>query len=138
MNNMLQYFIKVTISALLIVAISEISKRQSGVAALLASLPITSLLAFVWLYLETGNTDTISELSRQIFWLVIPSLILFLALPVLLRWGWGFWFSHCNGLWFYIRHLSTYDSATTPLWFCSLIENLPRPHQLLPLKSGRS
>ena len=90
---MLQYFIKVTISALLIVAISEISKRQSGVAALLASLPITSLLAFVWLYLETGNTDTISELSRQIFWLVIPSLILFLALPVLLRWGWGFWFS---------------------------------------------
>jgi predicted neutral ceramidase superfamily lipid hydrolase len=88
---MLYYAIKVIVSALLIVAISEISKRQSGVAALLAALPITSLLAFIWLYVETGKTDPIVELSGQIFWLVIPSLILFLALPALLRWGWGFW-----------------------------------------------
>ena len=88
---MLYYAIRVIVSALLIVAISEISKRQSGVAALLAALPITSLLAFIWLYVETGKTDPIVELSGQIFWLVIPSLILFLALPALLRWGWGFW-----------------------------------------------
>ena len=27
----------------------------------------------------------------EIFWLVIPSLLLFLALPALIRWGWGFW-----------------------------------------------
>ena len=88
---MLYYAIKVIVSALLIVAISEIAKRQSGVAALLAALPITSLLAFIWLYVETGKTEIIGELSGQIFWLVIPSLVLFLALPALLRWGWGFW-----------------------------------------------
>ena len=88
---MLIYIFKVVVSALLIVAISEISKRQSGVAALLASLPITSLLAFIWLYVETGKTEAIADLSGQIFWLVIPSLFLFLSLPALLRWGWGFW-----------------------------------------------
>ena len=88
---MLYYATKVIVSALLIVAIAEISKRQSGVAALLASLPITSLLAFIWLYVESGKTEVISTLSGQIFWLVLPSLLLFLALPAMLRWGWGFW-----------------------------------------------
>lgn len=88
---MLQYLIKLVITSLLVVAIAEISKRQSGIAALLAALPLTSLLAFVWLYVDTGKTEAVAELSGQIFWLVIPSLALFLALPALLRWGWGFW-----------------------------------------------
>ena len=88
---MLHYLVKLALTSLLIVAISEIAKRHSGTAALLAALPLTSLLAFVWLYLETGNTQAIAQLSGQIFWLVIPSLPLFLALPALIRWGWGFW-----------------------------------------------
>ena len=46
---MVYYAFKVLISALLIVAITELSKRNSGLAALLASLPLTSLLAFIWL-----------------------------------------------------------------------------------------
>ena len=79
---MLHYLVKLALTSLLIVAISEIAKRHSGTAA---------LLAFVWLYLETGNTQAIAQLSGQIFWLVIPSLLLFLALPALIRWGWGFW-----------------------------------------------
>jgi len=57
----------------------------------LASLPLTSLLAFVWLYLDTGNTQGIAALSHGIFWLVLASLPLFLVLPLLLRWGWPFW-----------------------------------------------
>jgi len=59
----------------------------------LASLPLTSLLAFVWLYLETGDIQKISTLSQGIFWLVIPSLLLFVLLPLMLRAGWGFWVS---------------------------------------------
>ncbi len=90
---MLYYAIKVIVSALLIVAISEISKRSSGFAALVASLPLTSLLAFVWMHFESSPPERISELSFQIFWLVLPSLILFLMLPFLLRHGLGFWVS---------------------------------------------
>lgn len=87
------YLIKVIVSALVVVAVSEIAKRHSGFAALVASLPLTSLLAFVWLHLEGEPAEKIAGLSWQIFWLVIPSLILFVLLPLLLRTGVGFWSS---------------------------------------------
>ncbi len=90
---MLYYALKVIISALLIVAISEIAKRSTGFAALVASLPLTSLLAFIWLHLEASPPEKIAELSNQIFWLVIPSLVLFLLLPLLLKHGLSFWVS---------------------------------------------
>jgi hypothetical protein len=90
---MLYYALKVAISAIVIVLISEISKRHSGVAALLAAVPLTSLLAFVWMHAEGVESARIAELSGAIFWLVLPSLILFLLLPLLLRQGVSFWLS---------------------------------------------
>ena len=90
---MLYYAIKVITSALLIVAISEIAKRSAGVAALLASLPLTSLLAFIWLHMDGTEPAKIAELSAQTFWLVIPSLLLLLLLPLLLKHGFSFWLS---------------------------------------------
>jgi hypothetical protein len=90
---MTYYAIKVLISAALVVLISELAKRNSLLGALVASLPVTSLLAFVWLYWDTGDAARVSSLSIDIFWLVIPSLALFLALPMFLRMGWGFWLS---------------------------------------------
>jgi len=79
------YLIKVLISSVLIVAISEISKRSSLLGAILASIPLISVLAFIWLYIDTGNVEKISKLSYNIFWLVIPSLVLFISLPILLK-----------------------------------------------------
>lgn len=90
---MTYYFFKVIISALIIVAITEIAKRSTGFAALVAALPLTSLLAFIWLHLESSPSQQIAELSIQVFWLVIPSLALFLILPLLLKQGIGFWAS---------------------------------------------
>jgi hypothetical protein len=88
---MLYYVLKIAISAAVIVAVSEIAKRHSAVAALVAALPLTSLLAFVWLHLESTPNERIAQLSFDIFWLTLPSLALFLALPLLLRNGWGWW-----------------------------------------------
>ena len=88
---MLYLALKFIVSAAVIVAVSEIAKRHSGMAALLAALPLTSLLAFVWLHVEGSPPAAIGTLSTQIFWLVLPSLVLFLALPALLKWGVGFW-----------------------------------------------
>ena len=90
---MVYYAIKVLISAALIVLVSELAKRDSLLAALVASLPVTSLLAFVWLYWDTGDAARVSSLSLDIFWLVIPSLALFLTLPLFLRMAWSFWIS---------------------------------------------
>ncbi len=87
---MLQVIIKVVLTSLVVVAISEIAKRNSLFAAALASLPLTSILAIIWLYLETSDTEKIAQLATGIFWLVLPSLILFIALPLLLRAGMSF------------------------------------------------
>jgi hypothetical protein len=88
-----QYALKIALSALIIVAVAEIAKRSTFWAAALASLPLTSVLAFVWLYLDTGDVQKIATLSGSIFWLVLPSLLLLVLLPMLLRNGWGFWLS---------------------------------------------
>ncbi len=88
-----QTALKVALSALVLVAVAEIAKRSTFWAAALASLPLTSLLAFVWLYLDTGDAERVAALASGIFWLVLPSLLLFVLLPVLLRHGWGFWTS---------------------------------------------
>lgn len=88
-----QYGIKVALTAIVVVAIAELGKRSSFWGALLASLPLTSLLAFVWLYVDTGDTARVAGLSSGIFWLVLPSLPLFLVLPALVKAGWNFWLS---------------------------------------------
>lgn len=90
---MFYYTLKILVSALLIVTISEIAKRSSGFAALVASLPLTSLLAMLWMHFDGVETDKIAELSGQIFWLVLPSLVFFLTFPLLLKQGLGFWLS---------------------------------------------
>lgn len=92
------YFIKLIISAALIVAISEISKRDDWLGGLLASLPLVSLLAIVWLYVETRDIVKISSLSMSIFWLVLPSLSFFVVLPLMLKLKFGFWPSLASAL----------------------------------------
>ena len=90
---MWQYALKIILSAVVLVAVAELAKRSSFWGAALASLPLTSLLAFIWLYLDSGDTHKVIELSQGIFWLVLPSLILFITLPLLLRAGISFWSS---------------------------------------------
>lgn len=90
---MIYYIVKVAVTAILIVVISEISKRSSFIGAVLASVPLTSVLAMLWLYVDTGDAGKVSELASSVFWLVLPSLALFVALPVLLAQGVNFYFS---------------------------------------------
>lgn len=86
-----QFFLKVAITVVVVIAVSEIAKRSSFWGAILASLPLTSLLAFIWLYADTGSAQSVATLSRGIFWLILASLPLFALLPFLLGSGWSFW-----------------------------------------------
>ncbi len=92
------YFIKIFISAFLILLISEFSKKSSIIAGLLASIPLTSLLAIIWIYIEKKDTSLISNLSADIFFLVLPSLIFFLLLPLMLKKGINFYISIISSL----------------------------------------
>ena len=69
---MLAAAIKVAITAVLVVAISEVAKRSSLLGAVLASIPLTSVLAMVWLYADTGDAHKVADLATGIFWLVLP------------------------------------------------------------------
>lgn len=79
--------IKTIISAALIVAVSEIAKRSPLIAGLIASIPLLSLLAIVWLYVDTRSVDQVSQLSWSILLMILPSLLLLVALPLLLKAG---------------------------------------------------
>jgi len=87
------YLVKIAITTILIVVISEIAKRSTFVGAILASVPLISVLAMIWLYIDTKDATKVSSLSIGVFWLVIPSLALFLALPLLLKQGLNFYLS---------------------------------------------
>lgn len=90
---MLYFLVKVLVTALLVAAISELGRRHSFAAALLASLPLTSLLAILWLYRDTGDALQVARLAQSIFWLVLPSLAFFLVFPAAVRAELGFWSS---------------------------------------------
>ena len=90
---MLYLFIKAAISGALVAAVSEIARRYPGWGGLVASLPLTSLLAMTWLWRDTGDAERVAELSASTIWFIVPSVPLFIALPLLLRSGLGFWVS---------------------------------------------
>ena len=88
---MLQPILKILVSAFLIFAISELAKRSSFLGALVASLPLVSILAMIWLWRDTHDASRLAQFSTAVFWLVLPSLVLFALLPPLLtRWRFGF------------------------------------------------
>ena len=88
---MFYLIIKAGLSGAIVAAVSEIARRYPGWGGLLASLPLTTLLAIVWLWRETGDTERVAALAASTFWFVLPSLPLFIALPVLLRSGVSMW-----------------------------------------------
>ncbi|PPR47954.1 MAG: hypothetical protein CFH19_00042 [Alphaproteobacteria bacterium MarineAlpha5_Bin9] len=79
------YIIKTLISALIIVIVSEVAKRSSWAAALIISIPLTSLLAFIWLYVDTKSYDKVIDLSYSTIVMTIPSFVFFIILPILLK-----------------------------------------------------
>lgn len=88
---MLYLLIKAGVSAVIIVAVSEIAKRSPGFGALIASLPLVSILGMIWLWRDTSDVGRLADHSSATFWYVLPSLPMFLALPLMLKRGLGFW-----------------------------------------------
>jgi hypothetical protein len=88
---MLYLAIKAALSGIVVGAVSETAKRSPAFGALVASLPIVSVLAVIWLWRDTGDSERIASHMLATFWYVLPSLPMFLAMPALLRAGYDFW-----------------------------------------------
>jgi len=82
---------KALLSGLLIALISEIGKRLPTVAALVASLPLVSVLGMILLWRARPDAENMAVHAQATFWYVLPSLPMFLLIPALLRHGLGFW-----------------------------------------------
>ena len=85
--------LKIIISSGIITLVSEVSKKNSFIGGLIASIPLISILSMIWLYIDSRDIEKIKNLSTSIFWMVIPSLTLFLSIPVLISIGFNFWYS---------------------------------------------
>ncbi|WP_373028783.1 DUF3147 family protein [Sulfurovum sp.] len=88
---MAYYITKLVITTILIVLISEISKRSSLIGAILAAIPLVSILAMTWMYIDTNSSNKAVEFSNSIVWLIAPSMTLFIAFPILIKKGFSFY-----------------------------------------------
>lgn len=86
----MDYAVKIAVSVVVLVLAAEIARRSTLLGALVVSLPLTSLLAIVWLWRDTQDAERVARFAAEIPWLVLPSLAVFFVLPVLLRRGVSF------------------------------------------------
>ena len=88
---MLYLAIKAALSGIIIAVVSELAKRSPGVGALVASLPLVSVLGMIWLWRDRPDAANMAAHAEATFWYVLPSLPMFLAIPAMLRSGVPFW-----------------------------------------------
>ena len=82
--------IKTILSALIIVAVSEIAKKYTLAAAIILSVPLTSILALVWLFYDTKEIQKVVDLSFNTILMTIPSIVFFIVLPIMLKFKYSF------------------------------------------------
>jgi hypothetical protein len=90
-ESMLYLVAKAALSGAIIAIVSEVAQRRPGLGALIVSLPLVSILAIIWLWRDTGDMQRIAAHAEATFWLVLPTLPMFLVFPALLRSGIDFW-----------------------------------------------
>ena len=88
---MIQFWIRAALSGLIVAAVAMIARRSPAAGALVASLPLISLLGMLWLWRDTHDGERMARHVEATFWYVLPSLPMFLAIPYALRHGVGFW-----------------------------------------------
>ena len=95
---MIWYLIKLVLTAVTIVLVSEVAKKLPLLGSLIASLPLISVLGMIWLYGETKDMEKIASHSVGTFWYVLPSLPMFLIMPWMMRKGISFPLSMSAGI----------------------------------------
>jgi hypothetical protein len=94
---MWQLVAKALISGVMIAAIAEIGKRLPALGALVASLPLVSVLGMILLWHARPGAENMAIHAEATFWYVLPSLPMFLLIPALLRGGTPFWLALAAG-----------------------------------------
>jgi hypothetical protein len=83
--------VKALVSGIIIAIVSEVARRFPGLGGLIASLPLISVLGMMWLWRATEDPERMATHSLATFWFVLPSLPMFVLIPVMLKRGVPFW-----------------------------------------------
>lgn len=92
------FLIRALLSGLIIATIAALGRKAPALAALVASLPLISILGMIWLWRDTGDSALLASHAEATFWYVLPSLPMFLLIPLMLRAGQNFWVSLGAGI----------------------------------------
>jgi hypothetical protein len=87
------FIVKALLSGVIVAIVSEVARRSPGFGALVASLPLISVLGMMWLWHDTQDPDRLAAHAGATFWYVLPSLPMFLLVPMLMRGGVHFWWA---------------------------------------------
>ena len=88
---MTAFIIRAVLSGLIVALIAMVARRSPAAGALIASLPLLSLLGMIWLWRDTGDAARLADHAEATFYYVLPSLPMFLLIPWMLRHGSNFW-----------------------------------------------
>jgi hypothetical protein len=94
---MLYLVLKAALSGIVIAIVSSVAKRYPGFGALIASLPLVSVLGMLWLWRDKPDVSNMAAHVQATFWFVLPSLPMFLLIPWMMRSGIGFYTSLAIG-----------------------------------------
>ena len=83
--------VKYAVTAFVIVLVSEVAKRSDRAGALIASLPLVTVMVMIWLHIEKQPEAKIADHAAYTFWYVLPTMPMFLLMPWMMRKGFGFW-----------------------------------------------
>jgi hypothetical protein len=88
---MMYLIIKAVLSGIVVVTAAKVAEQSPLYGAFIVSLPLVSILTLIWLWRDTADGARVAALSENAFWLALPTLPMFLALPAMLRHGFAFW-----------------------------------------------
>lgn len=87
----MEFAIRALLSGIIIALIAYVGKKAPAAGALIASMPLISILGMIWLWRDTGDSNLLADHAEATFFFVLPSLPMFLLIPLMLRGGQSFW-----------------------------------------------
>lgn len=94
---MLAFALRAALSGVMIALVALLARRSPALGALVASLPLVSVMGMMWLWHDTHDSARLASHAEATLWYVIPSLPMFLLIPALLRHGMNFWLALAAG-----------------------------------------
>ncbi|MGH7960006.1 MAG: DUF3147 family protein [Opitutaceae bacterium] len=111
--------VKYAVTALVIVIVFEVAKRCDRAGALIASLPLVTVLAMIWLHVEKQPEAKIANHAYYTFWYVLPTMPMFLLMPWMIKKAFGFWPAPGAGCVLTVVSFGHRRLNPTALWNCA-------------------